>query len=256
VDPPTTQVRFQGREVLALGVSMAKGGDIIAWARRCGAVKAIERELPAGMTLEQVQDQPKAVSTSVGEFVHVLIEAVVIVLGVSFISLGLHTRPLRIDIWPGLVVAITIPLVLAITFPPCSIGGGPAQDLAGLADHRAGPAGGRRHHRRRDDGAQAGRGLRQAARRHLRLRRDGHAHADRHADHGGRLSAHRLAKSVTGEYTFAIFAVTAAALVISWVVSVYFVPYLGALLLKSKHAPAARRTSCSTRRSTTASAAW
>ena len=54
--------------------------------------------------------------TSVGEFVHVLIEAVVVVLGVSFISLGLHTKPLRIDVWPGLVVGITIPLVLAITF--------------------------------------------------------------------------------------------------------------------------------------------
>ena len=45
-----------------------------------------------------------------------LVEAVLIVLAVSFISLGLHTKPLRIDIWPGLVVGITIPLVLAITF--------------------------------------------------------------------------------------------------------------------------------------------
>ena len=70
--------------------------------------------LPAGIRLEQVQDQPKAVSTSVGEFVHVLIEAVVIVVAVSFISLGLHTRPLRIDIWPGLVVA-TLPTSLSTT---------------------------------------------------------------------------------------------------------------------------------------------
>jgi multidrug efflux pump len=56
------------------------------------------------------------VSRSVGEFVRVLVEAVVIVLAVSFVSLGLHFRPLRLDIWPGLVVAMTIPLVLAITF--------------------------------------------------------------------------------------------------------------------------------------------
>ena len=53
---------------------------------------------------------------SVGEFVHVLIEAVVVVLGVSFLSLGLHRRPLRLDPRPGLVVALTIPLVLAVTF--------------------------------------------------------------------------------------------------------------------------------------------
>jgi multidrug efflux pump len=77
---------------------------------------AVKAELPVGIELEQVQDQPQAVSRSVGEFVRVLVEAVVIVLAVSFISLGLHFKPLRLDIWPGLVVAITIPLVLAITF--------------------------------------------------------------------------------------------------------------------------------------------
>jgi multidrug efflux pump len=57
-----------------------------------------------------------AVARSVNEFVVVLIEAVLIVLAVSFISLGLHFKPLRVHIWPGLVVGITIPLVLAITF--------------------------------------------------------------------------------------------------------------------------------------------
>ncbi|MGS0759297.1 hypothetical protein ACVBEH_33590, partial [Roseateles sp. GG27B] len=69
--------------------------------------------LPAGIELSQIQDQPQAVTRSVNEFVHVLIEAVVIVMAVSFIALGLHTKPLRLDIWPGLVVAITIPLVLS-----------------------------------------------------------------------------------------------------------------------------------------------
>ncbi|TXH39410.1 MAG: efflux RND transporter permease subunit, partial [Burkholderiaceae bacterium] len=117
VDPAAVKVRHQGREVIAMGVSMAKGGDIIRLGERLqGAMKEARGKLPAGMTLEQVQNQPESVSRSVGEFVHVLIEAVVIVLAVSFVSLGLHTRPLRIDIWPGMVVAITIPLVLAITF--------------------------------------------------------------------------------------------------------------------------------------------
>src|SRR5262245_65011771 len=96
---------------------MAKGGDIIALGNALRAkADELRRDLPAGIELMQVQDQPRAVSRSVNEFVRVLIEAIVVVLGVSFISLGLHTRPLRIDIWPGLVVGITIPLVLAITF--------------------------------------------------------------------------------------------------------------------------------------------
>jgi multidrug efflux pump len=64
---------------------------------------------------------------------------------------------------------------------------------------------------------------------------------------------------VTGEYTFAIFAVTAAALVISWLVSVYFVPYLGTVLLQeaaSRRGEGTSRTSCSTRRSTRAFVRW
>jgi multidrug efflux pump subunit AcrB len=117
VDPPAVKVRHQGKQVIALGVSMAKGGEIIALGKALSAkTRDIQAQLPVGIELSQIQDQPKAVSTSIGEFIRVLIEAVVIVLAVSFISLGLHLRPLRVDIWPGLVVGITIPLVLAITF--------------------------------------------------------------------------------------------------------------------------------------------
>jgi multidrug efflux pump subunit AcrB len=115
--PATTRVRHQGKSVVAIGISMAKGGDIIALGKNLQTeVQRIRGEMPAGLDLDQVQDQPKAVSSSVGEFVKVLIEAVVVVLAVSFISLGLHTKPWRLDIRPGLVVAITIPLVLAVTF--------------------------------------------------------------------------------------------------------------------------------------------
>jgi multidrug efflux pump subunit AcrB len=237
VDPPTTKVRYQGKEVLALGVSMAKGGDIIAMGKALGAAtKAIERDLPAGIHLEQVQDQPKAVSTSVGEFVHVLIEAVIIVLAVSFISLGLHTKPLRIDIWPGLVVAITIPLVLAITFVTMFYWGVGLHKISlgsliialGLLV---------------DDAIIAVEMM-------VRKLEEGYdkMHAATYAYDvtakpmltGTLITAVGflpigLAKSVTGEYTFAIFAVTAASLIISWFVSIYFVPYLGALLLKTKH---------------------
>ncbi len=125
VDPPVIKVRHQGKEVIALGVSMAKGGDIIALGKALKVTfERIGKQLPAGISLVQVQDQPKAVATSVNEFVRVLIEAVAIVLAVSFIALGFHRRPgdqplwkrYYIDIRPGLVVGITIPLVLAVTF--------------------------------------------------------------------------------------------------------------------------------------------
>ena len=238
VDPPTTLVRHQGKEVLALGVSMAKGGDVIAMGKALGVqLKGIERDLPAGIHLEQVQDQPKAVASSVGEFVHVLIEAVVIVLAVSFISLGLHTKPLRIDIWPGLVVGITIPLVLAITFVTMFYWGVGLHKISlgsliialGLLV---------------DDAIIAVEMM-------VRKLEEGYdkMHAATFAYEvtampmltGTLITAVGflpigLAKSTVGEYTFAIFAVTAAALVISWGVSVYFVPYLGALLLKAKPA--------------------
>ena len=124
-DPVSVKVRHDGQEVIALGVAMAKGGDIIALGKSLRvAIAATQASLPAGMSLTQVQDQPSAVSSSVNEFIKVLIEAVFIVLAVSFLALGLHKRPgnhplwrrWTLDIRPGLVVGITIPLVLAVTF--------------------------------------------------------------------------------------------------------------------------------------------
>ena len=110
-DPPQVQVRHNGQSSIALGISMAKGGDIIALGKALGtAVTDIERTLPAGMQLVQVQDQPAAVTKSVNEFVKVLIEAVLIVLAVSFLALGLHKREggrgwrrYTLDMRPGLV---------------------------------------------------------------------------------------------------------------------------------------------------------
>jgi len=124
-DPASTPVRFQGKRVIALGISMAKGGDIVALGKNLRASSTqINAALPAGVRLVEVQDQPGAVIKSVDEFITTLIEAVVIVLAVSFLSLGLHTRGgahpwyrrYMLDIRPGLVVGITIPLVLAVTF--------------------------------------------------------------------------------------------------------------------------------------------
>ena len=240
VDPPAVKVRHQGKAVIALGVSMAKGGDIIALGQALRVeLAAIQRALPAGVEMAQIQDQPAAVSRSVGEFVRVLIEAVMIVLAVSFIALGLQTKPGRfgfsIDIWPGLVVGITIPLVLAITFVTMFYWGVGLHKISlgsliialGLLV---------------DDAIISV----EMMVRKLEEGYDKKSAATFAYDvtampmlTGTLITAAGflpigLAKSVTGEYTFAIFAVTTAALVISWLVSVYFVPYLGAWLLRTR----------------------
>ncbi|MFZ2988765.1 efflux RND transporter permease subunit, partial [Ideonella sp.] len=178
---------------------------------------------------------PKAVSRSVGEFVSVLIEAVVIVLAVSFISLGLHFKPLRLDIWPGLVVGITIPLVLAITFVTMFYWGVGLHKISlgsliialGLLVDDAIIAVEMMVHKLEEgyDKVHAATFAYEATSMPMLT--------------GTLITAAGflpigLAKSSVGEYTFAIFAVTAAALVISWVVSVYFVPYLGTRLLKTR----------------------
>lgn len=107
-DPPGSKMRFMATEAVGLGVAMAKGGDIIQLGRNLdAAVERIRAELPVGLELHEVSSQPRAVSRSVNEFVRTLAEAVVIVLVVSFFSLGMRT---------GLVVALSIPLVLAATF--------------------------------------------------------------------------------------------------------------------------------------------
>ena len=107
-DPAAPRMRFMGQDAIGLGVSMREGGDILALGRTLdGEFERLQRTLPVGMELRKVTDQPAAVRDSVGEFIKVLAEAVAIVLLVSFFSLGFRT---------GLVVAVSIPLVLAMTF--------------------------------------------------------------------------------------------------------------------------------------------
>ncbi|SOC05354.1 multidrug efflux pump [Alloalcanivorax xenomutans] len=107
-DPPAPRMRFMGEDAIGLAVSMKAGGDILALGENLEKEFArLQETLPAGLSLHKVSDQPAAVRASVGDFVRVLVEALVIVLLVSFFSLGLRT---------GLVVALSIPLVLAMTF--------------------------------------------------------------------------------------------------------------------------------------------
>ena len=106
-DPAAPKMRFMGEDAIGIAVAMRDGGDIIKLGDTLETeFRRLQRTLPAGMQLRKVSDQPAAVR-GVGEFVRVLAEALVIVLLVSFFSLGLRT---------GLVVALSIPLVLAMTF--------------------------------------------------------------------------------------------------------------------------------------------
>ncbi len=243
VDPATTLVRHNGQDSVALGISMASGGDIIRLGNALSAqVKQIDAGLPVGMQLVQVQDQPSSVAKSVNEFVKVLIEAVVIVLAVSFLSLGLHRREggsgwrrYTLDVRPGLVVFITIPLVLAITFlvmqywgiglHKISLGSliialGLLVDDAIIAVEMM--------VRKLEEGE----GLFRAAT--FTWEATAMPMLTGTLITAAGFLPIGLAKSTVGEYTFAIFGVTAAALIISWLVAVLFVPYLGVKLLKIK----------------------
>ncbi|WP_346837366.1 efflux RND transporter permease subunit [Microbulbifer sp. SAOS-129_SWC] len=107
-DPPQPRMRFMGHDAIGIAVSMKKGGDILALGKHLDAEFAkLQQDLPLGLELNKVSDQPAAVERGVGEFLRVLAEALTIVLLVSFFSLGART---------GLVVALSIPLVLAMTF--------------------------------------------------------------------------------------------------------------------------------------------
>lgn len=107
VDPPSFVVRQQGVPALGIGVVMVKGANVLDLGENLHqTIAAIRADLPVGLQLAQIADQPQIVKDSVDEFVRVFIEALVIVLGVSFLSLGWRT---------GIVVACAVPLVLAIT---------------------------------------------------------------------------------------------------------------------------------------------
>ena len=107
-DPSGFLVRSNGRPALGIGVSMLEGANIIKLGEDLkSAMKSIVGELPVGVEITQVADQPHVVDESVSEFFRVFTEALVIVLIVGFISLGLRT---------GVVVALSVPLVLAIVF--------------------------------------------------------------------------------------------------------------------------------------------
>jgi len=224
VDPPVLKFRYEGEDALGLAVSMRKGGDIIAVGRSLEAQMArIKSNLPVGIEVHQVADQPKVVARSINEFMHTLGEAVIIVLAVSFLSLGLRT---------GVVVALCIPLVLASTFLLMKVFGIDLQRISlgaliialGLLV---------------DDAIIAVEMMAIKMEQGWdRLRAGSFAYTSTAPSMltGTLVTAAGflpvgLAKSAAGEYTFSIFAVVTIALLVSWVVAVLFTPYLGFKLL-------------------------
>ncbi len=108
VDPPSPRMRVGGEDAIGIAVAMNRGGNVIKLGENLA--KEVERraaDLPVGMEMRKVADQPTIVQVSLKLFLQSLAEALIIVLAVSFLSLGLRT---------GMVVALSIPLVLAMTF--------------------------------------------------------------------------------------------------------------------------------------------
>ena len=222
--PAQPRMRFMGENGIGIAVSMRKGGDIIALGKNLETEFAqLQKTLPLGMKLQKVSDQPVAVQRSIHEFVKVLAEAVIIVLLVSFFSLGFRT---------GLVVAYSIPLVLAMTFAGMSlfdvglhkISLGALILALGLLV---------------DDAIIAVEMMAiKMEQGYSRIKAAGFAWKTTAFPMltGTLITAAGFlpiatAQSSTGEYTRSIFQVVTIALLVSWIAAVLFVPYLGEKLL-------------------------
>lgn len=222
--PAQPRMRFMGDNGIGIAVSMRKGGDIIALGKNLETEFAqLQKTLPLGMKLQKVSDQPVAVQRSIHEFVKVLAEAVIIVLLVSFFSLGFRT---------GLVVAFSIPLVLAMTFAGMNlfdvglhkISLGALILALGLLV---------------DDAIIAVEMMAiKMEQGYSRIKAAGFAWKTTAFPMltGTLITAAGFlpiatAQSSTGEYTRSIFQVVTVALLVSWVAAVLFVPYLGEKLL-------------------------
>lgn len=223
-DPPAPRMRFMAQDAIGLAVAMKDGGDILVLGKALEIEFArIQKNLPAGMQLRKVSDQPAAVKTGVGEFVQVLVEALAIVLLVSFFSLGVRT---------GMVVALAIPLVLAMTFA-CMyyLGIGLHKISLGALVLALGLL--------VDDAI--------IAVEMMAIKMEQGFDRVKAASYAWTSTAFPMltgtlitaagflpiatAQSGTGEYTRSIFEVVTIALLASWVAAVVFVPYLGEKLL-------------------------
>lgn len=224
VDPPDFKMHFMGEEVIGLALSMVKGGDILQLGEQLeSTMQVIQENLPIGIEIHKVSDQPSVVKHSVSEFMTVLRDALLIVLFVSFLSLGFRT---------GMVVALSIPMVLAITFLGMKLWGIDLQRISlGALIIALGLL---------VDDAMISVEMMSTKMEQGMDRLKAVAYAYTHTafpmltgtliTFAGFLPVF-LAKSSASEYTGSIFIVVGLALIISWFVAVLFVPFLGYWLL-------------------------
>ncbi len=227
-DPAAPRIRYMGKDAVGIAVSMKPGGNILQLGDALDVeIKRLQKTLPVGMQLRRIADQPAAVRDSVGEFVRVLAEAVIIVLLVSFFSLGFRT---------GLVVAVSIPLVLAMTFT--------AMHYFGIGLHKISLGAlvlalGLMV----DDAIIAVEMMAiKMEQGYSRLRAAAFAYENTAfpmltgtlVTAAGFLPIATAASSV-GEYTRSLFQVVTISLLVSWVVAVLFIPYLGDKMLPDPH---------------------
>ena len=232
VDPPSSLFRYNGQSAIGLAIGMKAGANLLNFGEALDAqVKAIVADLPIGVDVHRVSDQPAVVDEAISRFTTALFEAVAIVLAISFISLGMRA---------GLVVAVSIPLVLAITFVYMEYTGISLQRISlgaliialGLLVDDAMIAVEMMVAR-----LEAGDDLRKAA-THVYTSTAFPMLTGTLVTVAGFIPV-GLNSSAAGEFTFTLFVVIAVSLIVSWIVAVLFTPLLGVTLLpktmKSHH---------------------
>lgn len=227
VDPPTSLFRFNGEPAIALTIGMKAGANLLQFGEALKEeMKRISADLPVGAEVHLVSDQPQIVDEAVSGFTRALFEAVAIVLVISFISLGMRA---------GLVVAISIPLVLAITFMVMSYSGISLQRISlgaliialGLLVDDAMIAVEMMVAR-----LEVGDSLAKAA-THVYTSTAFPMLTGTLVTVAGFIPI-GLNNSAAGEFTFTLFVVIAVSLLTSWIVAVLFTPLLGVTILPDK----------------------
>ena len=228
IDPPESKMRFNGKDAIGLGVTINKQGDALDVGQGLEAtLSRVNQDIPVGIDIEQVANQPHVVQTQMQEFGRTFLEALVSVLIVSFMSLGFRT---------GSVVALTVPLVLAATLL-CML-------LLGIDLHRISLNALILALGLLVDDAMI------AIEMMVRKLEEGWDRM-KAATFAYRATAFPmltgtlitiagflpvgLAKSAAGEYTVAIFQVVGISLLLSWIGAVVFTPYLGYFIVKVKN---------------------
>ncbi len=224
-DPPSFKIRYKGEEALGLAISMTNQGNIITLGKTLATyMEGVIAKLPVGIEIHQLTDQPAVVNHAIHGFMHSLLEAVIIIILVSFVSLGMRA---------GLVVTLSIPLVLCMTFLVMYFFGQDLQRvslgamiiaLGLLVD---------------DAMISTEMMLRKLEEGFDKVNAVTFAYTSTAFPMlSGTLITIAgfmpigLAKSDAGTYTFSLFSVVTISLLVSWIVAVIFSPYFGYHLLK------------------------